>query len=61
MKVCDLGMMNKKTILLIFTSIFLSSTILSMYMMTSTSGIGEIIEPQYLEIADYYDNRKAVI
>jgi PKD repeat protein len=61
MKVCDLGMMNKKTILLIFTSIFLSSTILSMYMMTSTSGIGEIIEPQYLEIADYYDNRKAVV
>lgn len=34
---------------------------LTMYMMASTSGIEEIIGPQYVEIADYYDNRKAVV
>ena len=54
-------MINRKSVFLLSVSIFLLSTILSVFMMTSTSGIEEITEPQYVEVAGYYDNRKAVV
>jgi len=54
-------MMNKRFVLLICASIFLLSTLLSVYTITSASGTEEIIEPEYIEIADYYDNRTAVV
>ncbi|MFX0196733.1 MAG: hypothetical protein ACFFCW_11455, partial [Candidatus Hodarchaeota archaeon] len=53
--------MNKKIVILTCTWIFMLFPIFSAYVVTSASGIEELTEPVYLEIAEYYDNRKAVV
>ena len=39
----------------------MSFTILALGMIISASGIEEPIEPVFVEVADYYDNLKAVV
>lgn len=53
--------MKKRIALLSCISIFLLSTILSVYTIAFAFGTEEITEPEYVEIADYYDNRTAVV
>ncbi|UCE28964.1 MAG: PKD domain-containing protein, partial [Candidatus Bathyarchaeota archaeon] len=53
--------MNRKTSFLVFLSAILLSTILVSVIVKSGSGTEGLTEPVYVGIADYYDDRKAVV